>query len=66
MRAAGIYARHSPFLQKTKISMEKFIEDIAELLLSHETKCVKVRITAIKQHVSEIELEEIDEEYTEY
>ena len=46
--------------------MEKFIEDIAELLLSHETKCVKVRITAIKQHVSEIELEEIDEGYTEY
>lgn len=38
------------------------MEDLADLLLSHETKRVKLRITAVKKHSSEMEIEETEDE----
>lgn len=38
-------------------------EDIASMLINHKKNPVRLRITAIKRHTSNIELEEIPEEY---
>ena len=36
--------------------------DIADMLFSHEKRKVRLRVTAVKKHISNIELEEVFEE----
>ena len=38
-------------------------EDIASMLINHRKRPVRLNITALKRHLSNIELEEIPEEY---
>ena len=45
-------------MREIQLSSGLIDEDIADMLLSHPTKHVKLRVTAVKQYIPKIELEE--------
>ena len=45
-------------MREIQLSSGLIDKDISDMLLSHQTRQVKLRVTAVKQYIPKIELEE--------
>ena len=52
----GSYGRKD--MREIQLSSGLIDKDISDMLLSHQTRQVKLRVTAVKQYIPKIELEE--------